>query len=166
MFQLFQQSQHLLQCDQVQLYKDLIISSEIKILLNKCDTLNKIKALEKINELDDKISFCISFILDSKNFENKLLLIEYLLKNYYSKINNQTLEFLKNRKISIQMYFLIPEDLQDKIVNLNESQNLMIEFLLINQKFEILDKIFNPLYVNSLHPKFDFIPRAIWSSIA
>ena len=127
----------------IELYKDLIISSEIKILLNKCDILNKIKALEKINELDDKISFCISFILESKNFENKLLLIEYLLKNYYSKINNQTLEFLKNRKISIQMYFLIPEDLQDKIVNLYESQNLMIEFLLINQKFEILDKIFN-----------------------
>ena len=127
----------------IELYKDLIISSEIKILLCKGDTLNKIKALEKINELDDKISFCISFILESNNFENKLLIIEYLLKNYYSKINTQTIEYLKNRKICIQMYFLIPEDLQDKIVNLSESQNLMIEFLLINQKFEILDKIFN-----------------------
>jgi GTPase involved in cell partitioning and DNA repair len=59
----------------IELYKDLIISSEIKILLNKCDILNKIKALEKINELDDKISFCISFILESKNFENKFSFI-------------------------------------------------------------------------------------------
>jgi hypothetical protein len=123
-------------------YKNTVKFSEIKLLLSTNDIHNKILALEKLTEVsENKINFCMQLIKDLNNYRNKLLIINYLLKNF--QLNGEEESELVNKKIAIKVFFLIPKILQDKLIHLINSPDLIIETLLINMRFDIVKEIFH-----------------------
>ena len=125
-------------------YKNLVKFSEIKLLLSTNDIKNKILALEKLSEVNErKINFCSQLIKELNNYKNKLLIIKYLLENYLDKLSEDDKIILTNQKIAIKVFFLIPKDLQEKLVHLINSPELIIETLLINLRFDIINNIFS-----------------------
>lgn len=125
-------------------YKNLVKFSEIKLLLSTNDIKNKILALEKLSEVNErKIYFCSQLIRELNNYKNKLLIIKYLLENYLDKLSEEDKNYLINQKIAIKVFFLIPNDLQEKLIHLINSPELIIETLLINLRFDIINTIFS-----------------------
>ena len=100
--------------------------------------------LEKLSEVNErKINFCSQLIKELNNYKNKLLIIKYLLENYLDKLSEDDKIILTNQKIAIKVFFLIPKDLQEKLVHLINSPELIIETLLINLRFDIINNIFS-----------------------
>jgi len=125
-------------------YKNQVKFSEIKLLLSTNDIKNKILALEKLSEVNErKIHFCSQLIKELNNYNNKLLIIKYLLENYLDRLSDEDKNYLTNQKIAIKVFFLIPKDLQEKLIHLINSPELIIETLLINLRFDIIIKIFS-----------------------
>lgn len=125
-------------------YKNVVKFSEIKLLLSTNDIKNKILALEKLSEVNEwKIHFCSQLIRELNNYKNKLLIIKYLLENYLDKLTDEDKNYLINQKIAIKVFFLIPKDLQEKLIHLINNPELIIETLLINLRFDIITTIFS-----------------------
>lgn len=125
-------------------YKNTVKFSEIKLLLSTNDIQNKILALEKLTEVNEnKISFCTLLIKELNNYQNKLLIIKYLLKNYDEELDEALRNILVNQKIAIKVFFLIPKELQEKLVHLINYPELIIETLLVNMRFDIIRDIFH-----------------------
>jgi hypothetical protein len=89
-----------------------------------------------------KIQFCLSLIKELNNYQNKLLIINYLLQNYKYELNEKISQNLENQKIAIKVFFQIPKNLQEKLNHLIFQPNIIIETLLINMKFDIIKNIF------------------------
>lgn len=84
----------------------------------------------------------MSLIKELNNYQNKLLIINYLLQNYKSELNEKISQNLENQKIAIKVFFQIPKNLQEKLNHLIFQANIIIETLLINMKFDIIKNIF------------------------
>lgn len=84
----------------------------------------------------------MSLIKEINNYQNKLLIINYLLQNYKYELNEKISQNLENQKIAIKVFFQIPKNLQEKLNHLIFQPNIIIETLLINMKFEIIKNIF------------------------
>jgi hypothetical protein len=50
--------------------------------------------------------------------------------------------YLNNHRIAIKVFFLIPKELQEKLIHLIDSPENIIETLLINKRFDIIENIF------------------------
>jgi hypothetical protein len=70
------------------------------------------------------------------------LIINYLLVNYKAELSNDIQGYLNNQRIAIKVFFLIPKELQGKLMHLIGSPELIIETLLINKRFDIIENIF------------------------
>ena len=133
-------------------YKNDILFSEIKLLLSVNDMLKIILALEKlnnifnINESNKKVFFCLKLITELQNYQNKLLIINYILKNHYNQLSDSEILELEKTKISIKLFYLLPKKIQEKLIKLIDYPDLIIETLMINEKFYLIR------YINDYFP--------------
>jgi hypothetical protein len=123
--------------------------SEVILLLSSDDMNHKIKALEIINKLFEdkievnKINFCIDIIEAVSNYQNKLLIINYLLINNKEDLSTLQISNLNKKQVSIKVFYMLPEKLRSKLIVMIDNSKLILETLLINKYFDIYNKIIN-----------------------
>lgn len=123
-------------------YKNIVKYSQVKLFLSSDNMNEKILALEILKDIEDfKIDFCLDLLKDLYNYQNKLLIINYLIYNFKRELSVECFDYLSKLKTSIKVFFLLPKEIQDCVVHLIDNPELILEMLLINEKFSIIKTI-------------------------